>query len=529
MDKTISGPGAEAGGFYVRAQGGHPAANHDTPHAEELTLGDVFRFAISALPFMVAGAVVFGLIALMMLTFQRAGLPSMSAYRTALLVTMNSNQPGKYPNGSDFAYTDLRSPVVLDEVFRTNKLSDYNISLAGFSDMVTVEPYSPSYDSLAERFRARLENKTLTFEERKGIEDEFRREIEADRARGILVTFSASESTKLPEVLAQKIVNDIPAKWASVFINQLGVTNLPVPVSGEDIVDTKLVAELDYPLAYDYLVNQSLLVKSQLEAIRALPGSISFVAKANGKGVVDLQRELESIDQFRLKLGLKPIVDQGLTREPAVTSLIYLNLINSLEKDASEQAALSQRTSSVINEFRSNKDAGQGGITTSASGAQFDGAFVDKIVELSKQGAGLEFEQDLLRKKLEYEIANVNFSDRKGRLVERLNSINQGTLVGDVRANIEKKFLAGIARSTDDLNRLWADSVQFMNDLNEKRLNFDKSLYKLTDLPEKMRVEKPSLVTTYTLIVAAAALLAGLVAGLFAYGWRQAAGSRYLD
>ena len=83
----------------------------------------------------------------------------------------------------------------------------------------------------------------------------------------------------------------------------------------------------------------------------------------------DLQRELESIDQFRLKLGLKPIVDQGLAREPAVTSLIYVNLISSLEKDALEQAALSERTSSVINEFRSNKDAGQGGSTTSASTA----------------------------------------------------------------------------------------------------------------------------------------------------------------
>jgi hypothetical protein len=517
MAKNVTGAAVANMGEFEKHQNTYGPADSES---NEFSIGELVRFVYSALPHMLTGAIILGGLAFAYLLVQRIAVPPVSTYRTALIVTMNNATPGKYPNGADFALTDLRSPVVLDEVYRANKLADYHVSLAGFSDMVGIETFSPAYDSLTTRYHARLDNKTLTFEERKAIEDEFKQALDALKSKGILVTLSVPEASKMPDMVAQKIVNDIPAKWATVFIDRLGVANMPVPVSGEDVVDTKLIKELDYPLVYDYLVKQAETIGQQLALINDIPGSSSFVSSSSGKSIADLRRELDSVDQFRLRLGLKPIVDQGLSREAAVTSLIYANLIGSLDKDAAQQVEYSKRVSSVLYDFRANKDTQQsasgaaspGGSST--SGAQFDGAFIDKIIGLSKQGAGLEFEQDLLKKKLAFENAGVDFADRKSRLFERIQSMNRGDLVGDVQIALEKKFVAGMDRTVADLNRLWTESNGFMNDLNNKRLNFDKSLYQLNELPSSMKMEKSGLLTTRALVIFMAAVVFGLLAGL---------------
>jgi hypothetical protein len=517
MNKIDSGYAAE-GGFSERSQSGYAAAAPSVSVGErEVSVGDVVRTVWQTRREMIWGAASLVALSLAYLFLQRAAIPPTVAFRTGITVTMNSSEPGKYPNGSSFAATDLRSPVVLDEVFRANSLSDYGLDLGRFSDMVSVEAYSPVFDSLTDRFRTRLENKTLSFEERKAVEDEFKSAIDGLQGKGILVTLSVPESSKLPEVVAQKVVDDIPAKWAGIYVDKLGVANLPVPVSGSSIVDQSLVDDLDYPLMYDYLMDQTEKLAAQIAAIQALPGAISFVSSESGKSISDLRRELEGIDNFRLRLGLKPIVDQGLSREPLVTSVIYQNQIKSLEKDAAAQSAYSQRVSTVIGDFRSSKP-GQTGVgetptASVSSGAQFDGAFVDKIVELSKRGDGIAFEQGLLEKKLEYENANVKLNDRRERIVERLNAINQGALAGEVRLQLEAKFRSASEKAATDLNSLWKNSNVFLAELNNKRLNFDKSLYRSNELAGNFKIDRPRLLNTRFIVVVLSALFAGLLLG----------------
>lgn len=513
---------------YLEKQHSDSIVNEGTYiDSRELTIGDIVRYLRDAFPQVVVGALIACIVATSALFLFRFVSPPVTSYRTGIVITMYGAGPGKYPNGTDFSLTDLRSPVVLDEVFRTNKLSDFGINLADFMGMVSIEAFSPAYNSVTERFRTRLDNKTLTFEERKAVESEFNEALSGLSSKGVLVTLTTSESKKIPELLAKQVVNEVPATWAKIFTERLGVANLPVPVSGAKLINVQFLKELDFPLAYDYLSGQATKLQSQLAAIESLPGAASFTSVKSGKGIADLKREADAIDQYRLKLNLKPIVDQGLSRDPTVTVLIYKNQINSLEKDAGVQSEYSEKVTDVISDFRTNKGTlpvglPQGAPAMSPVGTQFDGAFVDKIIELSKQGAGVEFEQGLLQKKLEMENLSVGLTDQKNRLIERRDAIVNNTLTNEVRIMLEGKFLAGLELATGELNGLWTDSFGFLDELNNKRLNFDKALYRLIELPDDMRLEKPDLLSMRSVLMAFALVICGAMVGFLNFSWRRA-------
>lgn len=514
-------------GSSERHQGRYISDAQVLEDSGELSLGDIARYVRAAFPRLLTGALIAGFVALAALLALRILIPSFTNYRTAVVITMSGAEPGKYPNGAEFALTDLRSPIVLDAVFQANKLADYGLNFADFLGMVGIAPYSPAFESVTVRFRNRLEDKTLTFEERKAVEAEFNDALAGLNSKGILVTLSLPESLRLPNILAQKIVDDIPAKWASVYVERLGVANLPFPVSGAELIDVKFLKDLDYPLAYDYLAGQAVKLQNQLNSIRSLPNSISFISTNSGKGIADLQREAEAIDTYRLRLHLKPIVDQGLSRDPTVTGLIYKNQINSLEKDAGVQAEYSGKVSTVITDFRTNKGTVPAGAPLSAAGpaaigTQFDGAFVDKIIELSKQGAGVEFEQGLLQKKLEMENLNVGLTDQKVRLTERRDAIVNNTLMPEVRAMLEGRLTATLDLTASEINRIWKDSFQFVDELNNKRFNFDKALYRLNELPSDIRIEKPGVISLRSLLIVAAIVTLGALIGFVNFAWRRA-------
>lgn len=501
-------------------------------NASEISIGDIVRYIRDASAQIAVGALIFSILGVAWIFYTRLAIQSVTTYRTSIVITMAGAEPGKYPNGTNFAVTDLRSPAVLDEVFQSNRLSDYDLGLANFLGMVSVETYSPAFSSMTERFRARLSDKSLTFQEKKSIETEFQQSIDSQKSKGAMVTLTLPESAKVPEALAQRVVNDIPAQWAALFVDRLGVANLPVPVSGTKLVDESFLNGLDYPIAYDFISEQAQKLQDQLGVIAGLPGAISFVSQKSGKGIADLQREAEATVKYRLELGLKSLVDQGLSREPAVTAMVYESKLDSLEKDAAMQAEFSGRVSSVINDFRADRypPAGvapsAGGLASANPGAQFDGAFVDKIIDLSKQGAGAEFEQGLLQKKLEFENQNVSYSDEIRRLSQRRVAIANNSIPLDVRKALERKFVAGLELATKELNSLWGESFEFLSEINNKRLNNDKALYRLGELPAQVRVEKQQLVTVRTSLVILALALAGALAGLVSFAWRRALRSR---
>jgi hypothetical protein len=439
-------------------------------------------------------------------------------YSNAIVVTMAEVEKGIYPNGAAYSATDLRSAPVLEAVYHANGIDKYGVSLSTFQGYVSVESYSPSYSFLVDRYRERLSNKTLTFDEKKSIEDEFKSAESSLKASGLVVNMTLPENTPIPATVARKTVVDIPAKWAEIFVGRLGVANLPLLASGTNLVDEKLASELDYPLAYDYLDGQAESLRSSINDALSVPGASTFLSEETGKSLADLSREFRSVYRYRIQLGLKPLIDKGLSKDPLTTSLIYENAIANIDRDANAQTGYADSIQTILESFRTNASSGSpavpGGVSPVTT--QIDGAFVDKIVELTSKGEGLEFEKELQKEKLQRQNDKVSLAEQKSRYADRLAAIQSGQAQGAIRPGLEKKFVEGFANAINDLNQLWKETFVIASELGVSKLNSDKSLYRVSELPNSRKTVNPPLLEKLAILFAMALTLAAMIlAGLY--------------
>ena len=494
----------------------NPGSNSPFSNAE------IFRFLRASSPFSFTGALVLAALALLALLSWRAAGPSVTAFRSSISVTMNSGEAGNYPNGTPFAPSDLRSPAILEAVFDANSLSDFGVDRLQFADMVGIEAYSPTLQSLTDRFRARLDDKKLTFEERKQIETEFSTNVNSLRGRGVMISLLVPEKLHLPPALGRKIADDIPLKWAELFISRLGVMNSGVPISGTSLVSTDLLKELDYPLAYDYLAGTAEKLEAHLGSIAGLPTAATFISAESGKNITDLQRELQSIQEFRLQLRLKTLVEQGLSTEPEFTSAIYQNQIALLEKENIALADSSRQITGIIGESRAmNAKADAAPVPMPGNAGQpniqLDGGLVDKIMELSKKSETIGFEQGLLQRKVE--IANVSIAkdSRKRLLMDRLLAIKTSNESGTALDGKKRQFDGYAASVAQNLNKIWKESNNFLEEINSKRINYDKTLYRQNEIDDGQRVQIAPWLDQRSMIALVAATIAGALLGFIIY------------
>lgn len=511
MTKYEHGPG-----FAEKPQASF-ASGQAAIQDDELSFSDIVRFFFRARYWMLAGALCFMLAAAFLLFAKELVQPLPVSYSSAVVVTMNGVEEGKYPNGSPYSVTDLRSAAVLEEVHRINKLQDYGINLAEFGGMVSVASYSPAYSVLVDRYRQRLSDTEITFEERKQIEAEFQQSINSLNSSGLIVTFTVQQNRQLPVQIGTKVADDIPSTWADVFTKRLGVANLPILVSGSPLVNEGLAAKLDYPLGFDYLRQQADVIIIQIGSLNGVPGIGTFIS-TKSKSLEDVSRDFAAFQTFQLDLGLKPIVDLGLSKDVALTSLVYENRIRALSRDAATQSEYSTKVAGVLNSIGAPATGPtattEGGPTANFS-TQIDGAFVDKIVQLSEKSSVLDFEKELQLQRLGFENQTVSISDARTRLTERLSALQQTTLSGVEKQRLEKQFVAGYAEAIVELNEIWGQLVDLSSEFSASRLNYDKTLYRLSSLPGDVRISKAAVADRRSLLLLAAAAVIGAFLGAF--------------
>lgn len=451
--------------------------------------------------------------------------PITTTYNTALVLTMPGAEPGKYPNGTSFSPSDLRSPNVLSRVYEQNSLRNWNMSLEEFVDSVGVTLYALGMDSISGRYRDRLADRNLTFEEKKSIEEEYRQQIAGLINTGVLVTLDVPDQFGIPAQVARKVVNDIPAAWADIFINQLGAFSNFKDRSGATLVDGSFAASLDYPVYLDYIESQVDILESHLDSIAALPNGSTTLSSKSGKTIGDLSRDLGALKEFRIRRTLQPLVDLGPSKTPEITIISYRNQFNHLDIDAQTARERSSAVTSVVGEAETtlapSAPAPVPDSPLASSIAQFDGSFVDKIIDLSLKGSGREFKEGLLGKKLEIEDNGISVQEKKERLSRRIASIeafvtDPAKVVGkaEVFVDTSKEVDAG-------LNAIWEDSNQIVTQVDPLQLNFDKVLYKPAALESDVQISRPGMLRTRNLAFVGIMTVLGAAIGFAVFLLRQ--------
>jgi hypothetical protein len=195
---------------------------------------------------------------------------------------------------------------------------------------------------------------------------------------------------------------------------------------------------------------------------------------------------------------------------------MYENRIRSLNRDAATQAEYSTKVGGVLKSISEPSAAttvtGENAASTNLS-AQIDGAFVDKIVQLSEKGLAIDFEKDLQLQRLEIENNTVSISDTRARLTERLTALRLTTLDGIEKQKFEQQFVTGFADAINQMNSIWRQLVDLSSEFSADRLNYDKTLYRLSSLPSDVRISRAELVDMRSLFLVVAAGLLGAAAG----------------
>lgn len=451
--------------------------------------------------------------------------PAVTTYNLAVLFSEPEIEKGQYPNGMAFSPSDLRSAAVIEQVYDINDLAEFGIDLQTFQRAITVSAYAPAMDSLAARYRDRLQERNLTFEEKKTIEDAYRRELAELSNPGSLISLTLPNKFGIARAVATKTLNDIPAVWADIYINRLGAFSVLRDKSGSALVDVTLVEQLDYPILFDYIEKKAGELKDRLDEISAVAGVSTLLSEKSGKSVGDLIRDLQAVREYRVTRDLRPAVEQGLSRTPAKTLASYRDLLDRMAIEMAANRERSDMVSQVVGEADRTAGIPAGGNEAGGPVPQFDGGFMDKLIDLSDRGAGRAFKEDLLHRKLSIEEDNARLREESERVRRRVAAIEAAT-GGAAPAGVEAtEFLASARQMADMLNAIWDDGNRIAEQASVRKLNHEKRLYVPAALDGRPKIEEPWMLSVWTIAFVMLLALLGAAIGLTVSLVRRAPGA----
>ncbi len=489
MAKTVSALEKRDQDFVVSQQFGY---DEQAPH-DGVTFADAVRYLWSGRVWICAVTLLGLALGLALITLSALRNPSIDTYRSAISLTMRGAKPGEYPNGTQFAASDLRSPAVLDQVYESAGLASYGMKKDDFIKSVIVEAYSPNVDSISKRFRLKSEAKNITPEEIRVLEESYQKELSAASSDGILVSFTVGGKYAIPASVGNTVVKAIPSAWSEIFIRSLGVTSFPVAKSDAQLVDVTLSEKLDYPLYFDYIDKSARDLDARLDDISKLPNANNLTLDEQKLTLLDLQRQAQAIRSFQIEKTMRPIIDEGLSKQPELTILAYENEAEIMKIGEAENARNSGSISALIRERNATEGNNLQDGTGQPAGTQLAGGqpsgmstinndVVDKIVALSISSVGAEFREGLLKEKLGIERNLAENSKQNGLIQRRIEAIKR--YVASKPASYDsyvKAFSESASLTITSLNQTWENSNKLLSMLNSQRLNEEKLIY--SDIP----------------------------------------------
>lgn len=496
--------------------------------SDEVSLRDLFRSVWASRTWAIVGGLVGAVTAIAVTLAAYVVSPGVVTFRQEVAFMLQDENGRTYPNGTEFSPNDLRAPIVLQRVYGDLELESYGLGYTEFVAAVSVTPASVLYSNVIERYRERLADRTLTFEERRQIEMEFSGAIGTTLSTNAVVSLSLPRNLNIPTAVGQQVVAAIPNVWADIYINQLGALALPIAQSTDTLLDAEFLDALDYPIAYDALVSAFSELRQRIARVQSLSGSVNLFDPETGRTLFDIERETNRLEQFSLQHVIAPLTELGLNKSPDLTIAAYQYQIEDIERrirNARENAL-------AINSVLRAAETGMDPLSTDAGAhptanvipntvvQQFGPELVDRLIDMSVENAGVEFRQRLLDKKLEYESERLALSIQRDQLSRRLELI-RGERRLENAESLSEIFTSEKNRLVADLNALWTQINNILVQVNSQRLNYDKQLFK--PLPTTNAVQNSSdILSRGTLMVWIAAGALGFLMGMMIYLGRRA-------
>lgn len=353
-------------------------------------------------------------------------------YSNIFSLNFDGLSSGKFPNGSVFEINDILNNMVLNRVYQQNRLEDYGIKLSEFRRAVNIQPYAPNADFIREKYRNLLADKKLTAVQVAEIEAELELELKTARSSSVQLKMILPQGQSLTKDIAEKVLLDISTVWADRAINELGVLKPELAIYSERIFDPVRFENLDYLLGIDLITNSIALVRANIQELQKQPNAATLVDDESGFTLADLDKAIKDIADYDIRQIVDPIDELGIARDESVVRLHYARRFADLgqEKKMWQERARAIRT--VLKAYGSELDSQNGLIGTSSNQhslvPQLGDAFLDRLLEVSRQGSDLEFRQKLTMEMLDFENKSIDIDQEIATVTRTLETMNSTTL-----------------------------------------------------------------------------------------------------
>lgn len=349
-------------------------------------------------------------------------------YSQAFDLTFDGIANGEFPDGSPFLISDVISSTVLSRVYQENDLGSTELTLDQLRRGLNIQPYAPDYFLIIDRYRRQMGGSNQSAAEIAELQQQMRSELRTATASGMLITLQLPDGA-LTTDQAREILLDIPNTWAERAISEKGVLELNLPIYSERIFDEERFESLDYLVGIELLLDNIELIQENITALKREPNSTNVADPETGYNLEDLEKAIADVAEYDLRQLIDPVKELGLARDPEFVRLFYNSRMQELQLEQSLWQQRAEVTRTVLNSYRSEGDGnGSGAVGSSPQASlapQLGDAFLDRLLEVSRQGDDLAYRQELTQQVLEYENEALDVQNEMAEIELTLESLDR--------------------------------------------------------------------------------------------------------
>ncbi|MGI9351664.1 MAG: hypothetical protein ACR2O3_08885 [Rhizobiaceae bacterium] len=221
---------------------------------------------------------------------KRTNTPVTYAYGFQLNFDGRSNN--KYPNGANFFLSDILESGNLIEVYENNQLSQYNISLRDFVNLISVRPYNTRRFETTREFELLSRNWVNSLSDLQTIKEEMEQQLNSANKNAALVTL-VDVNKLLPSDVAKKVVVEVVEKWAVSATRDRGVLNTQIDAISPSIMDPAVLEKSNPLNGLKLILRRASSLSEFLTELQTQPGGRSAVDDVSGLNLESLSQKVE--------------------------------------------------------------------------------------------------------------------------------------------------------------------------------------------------------------------------------------------
>ena len=389
---------------------------------------------------------------------------------------------GEYPNGLIFSRAEIIGTPVLTEVYEMNELERY-FAYESFKNRLFILEANRELELLGFEYQSKLADPAVSAVDRAALETEFLGKRQALQVAQYGLNYINSDTaTSIPNVLLNKVLNDVLAVWAEQAATRKRVLTYLVDIFTRNLFDVAFLEGDDYVVRVDILRGKVTRLVNSLTALEDLPGARIIRVGENGISLPEIRGNLEDLMLYRLEPLTRFILSNNLSRDPELLQSYLENRVFQITLDQVAAAARGMVLEESLRGYLAgavtpaSESGVDGGLATGAPLGgltavipQIGDSFLDRIMAMGGETEDVKFRQDLtnrliaVRQDLVVLDREKGYYDRMQELMRRPSNPPDSGMVDEV----ESKFTAiyeFVIEAIDQSNAIFVElSAQNLN------------------------------------------------------------------